>query len=201
MRVVVVTPPAPVVTWEEAEQHLRLDGDVEQKPMVERLIAAATAHVDGPQGWLGRALGLQTLEMFLPAFGVTSICLPYPPAVDIVSIDYVDGAGETVAMEAADYELRGPMLRPAWPKSWPSAQWRGGAGETVRIRYRAGYAVDPDADPIVSNVPEPIKAAILLMVGDLYRFRTSASDMNITATSIPMSTTVENLLQPFRVYR
>ena len=45
MRVVVVTPPVPVVTWEEAEQHLRLDGDVEQKPMVERLIAAATAGV------------------------------------------------------------------------------------------------------------------------------------------------------------
>lgn len=200
MRVVVVTPPVPVVTWEEAEQHLRLDGDVEQKPMVERLIAAATAHVDGPQGWLGRALGLQTLETFLPAFGVTSICLPYPPAVDIVSVDYVDGVGETVAMEAADYELRGPMLRPAWPKSWPSAQWRGGDGETVRIRYRAGYAVDPDADPIVSNVPEPIKAAILLMVGDLWHARATVAT-GAAMAMVPMSATVEHLLQPFRVYR
>jgi len=200
MRVVVVTPPVPVVTWEEAEQHLRLDGDVEQKPMVERLIAAATAHIDGPQGWLGRALGLQTLETFLPAFGVTSIFLPYPPAVDIVSVDYVDGVGETVAMEAADYELRGPMLRPAWPKSWPSAQWRGGDGETVRIRYRAGYAVDPDADPIVSNVPEPIKAAILLMVGDLWHARATAAT-GAAMARVPMSATVEHLLQPFRVYR
>lgn len=200
MRVVVVTPPAPVVTWEEADQHLRLEGDVEQKPMVERLIAAATAHIDGPQGWLGRALGLQTLETFLPAFGVTSICLPYPPAVDIVSVDYVDGDGDMVAMAAADYELRGPMLRPAWPKSWPSAQWRGSDGETVRIRYRAGYAVDPDADPIVSNVPEPIKAAILLMVGDLWHARATVATGAAMAT-VPMSTTVEQLLQPFRVYR
>ena len=200
MRVVVVTPPAPVVTWEEAEQHLRLDGDVEQKPMVERLIAAATAHVDGPQGWLGRALGLQTLETFLPAFGVTSILLPYPPAVDIVSLDYVDGADETFAMVASDYELRGPMLRPAWPKSWPSAQWRGGDGETVRIRYRAGYAVDPDADPIVSNVPEPIKAAILLMVGDLWHARATIAT-GAAMAMVPMSATVEHLLQPFRVYR
>mgnify|MGYP003351478400 CR=1 FL=1 len=31
MRVVVITPPAPVVTWEEADQHLRLDGDDEQR--------------------------------------------------------------------------------------------------------------------------------------------------------------------------
>lgn len=200
MRVIVITPPAPVVTWEEAGQHLRLDGDDEQREMVERLIAAATAHIDGPQGWLGRALGLQTLETFLPAFGVTSICLPYPPAVDIVSIDYVDGDGETIAMAPADYELRGPMLRPAWPTSWPSAQWRGGDGETVRIRYRAGYAVDPDADPVEPKVPEPIKQAILLMVGDMYRFTETASDMNVAPTSIPMSTTVENLLSPFRVY-
>lgn len=200
MRVVVVTPPAPVVTWEEADQHLRLEGDVEQKPMVERLIAAATAHIDGPQGWLGRALGLQTLETFLPAFGVTSICLPYPPAVDIVSIDYVDSGGETVAMEEADYELRGPMLRPAWPKSWPSAQWRGSDGETVRIRYRAGYAVDPDADPIMSNVPEPIKAAILLMIGDLWHARATVAT-GAAMAMVPMSATVEHLLQPFRVYR
>jgi uncharacterized phiE125 gp8 family phage protein len=200
MRIVVVTPPAPVVTWEEAEQHLRLDGDVEQKPLVERLIAAATAHIDGPQGWLGRALGLQTLETFLPAFGVTSICLPYPPAVDIVSIGYVDGDGATVAMEAADYELRGPMLRPAWPKSWPSAQWRGSDGETVRIRYRAGYAVDPAAEVVTPNVPEPIKAAILLMVGDLWHARATVAT-GAAMAMVPMSATVESLLQPFRVYR
>ena len=200
MRVVVVTPPAPVVTWEEAEQHLRLDGDVEQKPMVERLIAAATAHIDGPQGWLGRALGLQTLETFLPAFGVTSICLPYPPAVDIVSIDYVDGDGATITMDAADYELRGPMLRPAWPKSWPSAQWRGCDGETVRVRYRAGYAVDPAAEEVTPNVPEPIKAAILLMVGDLWHVRATVAT-GAAMAMVPMSATVERLLQPFRVYR
>jgi len=199
MRVVVVTPPAPVVTWEEADQHLRLDGDVEQKPMVERLIAAATAHIDGPQGWLGRALGLQTLEIFLPAFGVVSIDLPYPPAVDIVAIDYVDNSAATVAMDEGDYELRGRLLRAAWPKAWPSAQWRGCDGETVRIQYRAGYAVDPDADPVAPNVPEPIKAAILLMVGDMWHARATVAT-GPSMAMVPMSTTVANLLQPFRVY-
>ena len=38
------------------------------------------------------------------------------------------------------------------------------------------------------------------MVGDMYRFTETASDMNIAPTSIPMSTTVENLLSPYRVY-
>lgn len=200
MRALVVIPPDPVVTWAEAKEHLRLDGDGE-RVFVEAMIAAATAHIDGPAGWLGRAIGLQTIEVRLPAFGVTSIALPYPPAVDIVSVEYVDGNGEAAILDDEDYELSGPLLRPAWPKSWPTAQWRGCEGEAVRIQYRAGYAVNPDAETIVPNIPAPIKAAILLMVGDLYRFRTSASDMNITATSIPMSLNVEALLNPYRVYR
>lgn len=200
MRALVVIPPEPVVTWAEAKAHLRLDGDGEQA-FVEAMIAAATAHIDGPAGWLGRALGLQTIEVRLPSFGVTSIALPYPPAVDIVSIEYVDSDGDAAILDDEDYELSGPLLRPAWPNSWPAAQWRGCDGDAVRIQYRAGYAVNPDAETIVPNIPAPIKAAILLMVGDLYRFRTSASDMNITATSIPMSLNVEALLNPYRVYR
>ncbi|WP_370308332.1 head-tail connector protein [Sphingobium abikonense] len=200
MRTLVVIPPEPVVTWEEAKAHLRLDGD-DERAFVDALIAAATAHIDGPEGWLGRAIGLQTLEVRLPAFGVTSIALPYPPVVDIVSIQYVDSAGEIASVGDDDYELSGPLLRAAWTKSWPTPQWLGCDGDVVRIRYRAGYAINPDADPVVQNIPAPIRAAILLMVGDLYRFRASASDMNITATAIPMSMTVESLLQPYRVYR
>lgn len=197
MRVVVIDPPAPIVTWEEADQHLRLDGDDEQRELVTRLVAAATGHIDGPNGWLGRALGVQTLEAYLPSFGVISIALPYQPVVDIVSIDYVDVAGDTVTMADVDYEMTGRLLRPAWPKQWPSAQWRGCDGETVRIRYRAGYAADPEADPLVPAVPEPIKQAILLMVGDMYRFTETVGD---NLASIPVSATAEKLLFPFRVY-
>lgn len=199
MRVSVVIAPDPVVTWEEAQAHLRLDGDDEQE-LVTGLIAAATAHIDGPAGWLGRALGLQTLEMCLPSFGMVSIGLPYPPAVDVVSVEYVDGAGDVVMLADDDFELRGSLLRPAWPKSWPTAQWRGGDGETVRVRYRAGYAVNPDAEPVVSNIPAPIRAAILLMVGDLFHSRASVAT-GAVMQAVPMSTTVEVLLQPFRVYR
>ena len=199
MRVIVITPPAPVVNWEEADQHLRLDSDEEQREMVERMIKAATQHIDGPDGCLGRALGLQTLETYLPSFGMMSIALPCQPIVDIVSIDYVDGGGEPVVMTDDDYEITGRLLRPAWPKSWPSAQWRGRDAETVRIRYRAGYALDPDADPVEPNVPEPIKQAILLMVGDMWHARATIAT-GTAMQAVPMSTTVQNLLSPFRVY-
>lgn len=199
MRVIVITPPAPVVTWEEADQHLRLDGDEEQRDMVKRLVKAATQHIDGPEGWLGRALGLQTLEARTCGF-CDLIRLPYQPIVDIVSVHYLDGAGQPVLVDPDNYELFGRDLGCAWGKSWPTPGAYRGHAETVRIRYRAGYAVDPSADPVEPNVPEPIKQAILLMVGDMYRFTETASDMNIAPTSIPMSTRVENLLSPFQVY-
>ncbi|MGE4321931.1 MAG: hypothetical protein AB7E60_02755 [Sphingobium sp.] len=200
MRVTVISPPAPVVTWEEADAHLRLDGDEEQRPMVERLIAAATAHIDGPAGWLGRALGPQTLEARICGFGGGLIRLLYPPIVDIVSVHYLDGMGQPALVDPDTYELFGPDLGTAWGKSWPTPGAYRGRVETVRIRYRAGYPVDPNADPVVPSVPEPIKAAILLMVGDLYKFPETASDMNLSPVAIPMSTTVTNLLSPFRIW-
>lgn len=187
MRTFVVTPPEPVVTWEEAEKHLRLAGDEDERSTVEAMIAAATAHIDGPRGWLGSAIGVQTLEACMPAFGMCrSIALPYPPAIDVVSLEYVDGLGGVVTVDEADYELRGSILRPAFGKSWPTARWDGADGETVRVRYRAGY----------ETVPAPIRAAILLMVGDLFAARETFAPGTVNA--VPMTMTVDNLLAPYR---
>ncbi|CAD7335308.1 phage gp6-like head-tail connector protein [Sphingomonadales bacterium 56] len=197
MRVSVVTPPAPVVTWEEADDHLRLDRDAEQKAFVESLVKAATGHLDGPDGLLGRALGLQTLEWRLDELGSEPLFLPCPPFVDVESIRLVGRDGSVTVGSDAYVIDEGYLV--AGNNGWPTlpAHW---GRPRVRIRYRAGYTTDPDADPIVPAVPAPIKAAILMMVGDLYRFRTTASDLSVTPTAIPMSANVDALLQPYRVY-
>jgi uncharacterized phiE125 gp8 family phage protein len=190
MRVIVVTPPEPVVSWDDADAHLRLFGDDSDKAYVEGLIASATAHLDGPAGgWLGRAIGAQTLEARLDNFDCGSIRLPFEPVREIDAVRYIDAAGAEVTIDPAQYELQGASLVPAYGATWPTPRW---ARETVRITYQAGYAA--------GKVPAPIKTAILMMVGDWYQNReTSVPSAN--ATAVPMAADVAALLQPYRVYR
>jgi len=187
MRTVVVTPPSPIISLDEAKAHLKVEHD-EDDAVITGMVEGAVGHLDGPHGWLGRALGPQTLECYLPAFGATSIALPFPPALEIAEIAYVGDDGAEVVLPADAGELRGSLLRPRWPTVWPQPAWRGGDGETVRIRYRAGY----------ETLPSALRSAILLMVGDLYRNRDTVAAVG--AVAVPMSTTVENLLSPFRVW-
>lgn len=187
MRTVVINPPTPAVTWEDADAHLRLEGDSDQQAYVESLIAAAQAHIDGPSGWLGRAIGVQTLEarFSLPSCG--SIRLPYPPVLELLNVKYLNYAGDEITANLSDFELFGADLGPKGA-SWP---WLGGSmqREAGRLQYRAGY----------SDVPAPIKAAILLMVGDLFHSRATVAT-GAAMTSVPMTTTVNALLSPYRVY-
>lgn len=195
MRVVVVVPPAPVVTWDDASRHLNLGGDVTDQALVEGLIAAATAHIDGPSapdGGIGRAIGVQTLEARFDLWPPRdcSVELPFPPVIDLVSVKYLDANQVEQTGSLEDFELLGNELVPAG-SIFP---WEGGSTrrEAVRIQYRVGY----------QEVPAPIKAAILLMVGDLYTNRqTTAVGTSTGLAEIPMSVTVDRLLGPYRVYR
>lgn len=185
MRVVVVTPAAPVITAQQARVRLRVDDDADDA-LIEDMIEEATAHLDGPDGWLGRALGMQTLEARCGADDcLQGIALPCPPIVAIASVSWLDRDRVVRLADPRGYELVGDTLdvigAPAWCDALPQE-------EALRIRYVAGYAVLPPA----------IRAAILLMVGDLYRNReTSVAGV---ASEVPMSTNVAELLAPLRVW-
>ena len=183
MRVVVIDPPLPAVTFEEAARHLRLDGD-DDRDYVEALIAAAQTHIDGPEGWLGRSVGIQTLELRMDAWPG---CLPFRPVIDIVSVTVDDVAIEGITAEF-DGVLNMPMGLPR-----PSRE--------LRIRYRAGYARwdgDGEDRKPVPNAPAPIKHAILLMIGDLYANRETTAEG--ARPAIEASVTVDRLLAPYRLW-
>lgn len=180
----VITPPKPAVTLERAKAHLVVEHD-DDDGLIEAYVAAATGTLDGPDGWLGRALGVQTLEARFDAFPCEDLMrLPYAPIVAIEAIKYDDADGvEQTLVDPTHYGLWDDGALLAWSASWPTARSRRGA---VRIRYTAGYAA----------LPAPIEAAILLMTGDLYANRETVKVGQIG--KVPMSMTVENLLSTYR---
>lgn len=188
MRVVVVTPPDPVISFEEAAQHLKLGGNQAEKVLVEGMIAAAVATIDGPDGWLGRSLGVQTLEARFNSFHGSEIRLPYGPVISLVGVEYLDSDDEPVQADIDEFELLGATLVPAG-SSWA---WQGCSTrrEAIRVEYLAGYE---------EAIPPAARAALLLMIGDLYRNRDTTAVVQMS--KVPMSTSVEGLLEPLRIYR
>lgn len=187
MLVSVVTPPSAIVPLADVKAHLNVI-ETDDDALISAYLAAATGTIDGPDGWLGRALGAQTLEARLDALAGELIRLPCRPLIEIVSVKYDDDSGVEQTLAADQYTLDPEGLLVAYGAAWPSSRARRGA---VRIRYRAGYAD--------GAVPAPIRAAVLLMVGDLYAQRETAVVGAISAR-VPMSTTVENLLSPYRIW-
>jgi uncharacterized phiE125 gp8 family phage protein len=182
------TPPAAMpVSLADAKQHLRVLHS-EDDLLITGLIAAATSHLDGWTGILGRALVTQTWSQGFAAFA-PRLDLPVGPVASVVSLRYVNAAGALETAPAALYDLledaRGAYILLKSGEAWPEANPR--AAQPVVATYVAGQ---PAAD-----VPPAIRAALLLMVGDLYANRESTAS---AAAAIPMSTTVAALLAPWR---
>jgi len=196
MIVRVIEPPAPIVTWQEAMEHVRSE-DEEKKEYLQQLIAAAQNWIDGPSGWLGHSFGLQTLEMLFDGFPDEP--LPYQPITEVVSVTYLDTGGVQQTVPGTDYRLlfSGAVHAESWPAS------RSGP-ETVAIRVRAGYpprmvAPEGGGDPVpVSTVPAAVKQAVLLLVGHWYANRETVVVGTISA-EVPVA--AMSLLAPFRSWR
>lgn len=188
MRVVVIEPPEPVVTVDEAKLHCRIDEtDTLSDSLIETYISAATAWLDGPGGWLGRALGVQVLEWQSCSWPCDGFRLPYLPLIDVISISYIDPQGVSQIL---------PIPNP-WTFSGAPAI-RGKAGD-VKIRYRAGYGVSDDSDPAAwtNNIPNPIKVAIFLLVNHWYENREAVS-VTGSPSAIPFGAAA--LLSTYRVW-
>jgi hypothetical protein len=91
----------------------------------------------------------------------------------VIGVFYLDSAGVEQTFNAANYtvdtanEPGRVVLKSS--ASWPTLPEIANA---VRVRFRAGY-LDQTVSPAVANVPASTKAAIKLMIGDLYANRES----------------------------
>lgn len=188
-RPVLVTPPQTTpVSLAEAKAHLRVDHDDDDE-LITAMIAAATDHVDGWSGVLGRALVTQTWRQDFDCFHAC-LRLPLAPAVSITAVKYVDPDGVEQTVDSNNYELRsdgdGPYVQFFTTFAAPAISLE---GKAVSVTYVAGYG---EAD----DVPAPIRHAMLLMIGHWYDNREAAVVTSGTAQPLPMA--VDALLAPYR---
>lgn len=179
--------PAALVTTDEAKTHLRVD-DSDQDALIDSLVAAATAHLDGWSGILGRALVTQSWRQ---DFGCFHDCmrLPLAPVISITSITYYDANNAQQTLGAGVYSLftdvQGPYVARLQSQTWPNLYDR---ADPISITFVAGYGAP-------SDVPAPLKAAVLLLVGHWYENREAVSVGNPVA-EMPLA--VDRLISPYR---
>jgi uncharacterized phiE125 gp8 family phage protein len=181
---VLVTAPAVMpVTLSEAKAHLRVDHD-DEDTLITALIAAATGHLDGWTGVLGRCIVSQTWRQDMDGFGDGDIRLPFADVTAVV-VAYTDTANATQTFAGASYHLTADamssLIELADGASWPDTAIR---PDAVRVTMTVGY----------SAVPPAIKAAILIHIGQLYENR-EVSAMSAVAM-LPLAH--DALVSPYR---
>lgn len=189
-RPVLVTAAAvPVVTWDEANTHLRLDGDTSQQTYVETLVAAATAHLAGYSGVLGRCLVNETWRQDFsdwPASGV--LRLPFTD-VSSVTVKYYDADNAEQTVSSSLYETledaRGSYIR--FLDGFTSPTVYDDRSDGVQVTLVAGFGA------AAANVPAALRAAVLLLTAHWYENREAVGE---SQTELPLG--VASLIAPYR---
>lgn len=169
-----VAPAATPVSLAEAKAHLRVDHD-DQDDLITAQIKAATAHLDGYAGILGRALVTQTWRQDFGRFA-DSLKLPLSPVSAVISVSYHDAGDVQQVLDAGVYGLKtdalGAYVALQPGKTWPATFHR---ADAVSVTFTAGYGAAAD-------VPEPIRQAILLIVQRLFDGADTEIDVAIDRT-------------------
>ena len=173
------------ITLHEAKDHLRVDFD-DDDIVIHSLITAA-------RKWCEH----RTSRFFTPTNVMLlrngfddMMPLRHKPVKEIVSVEYDDEAtGNTLSTDAYELDHYNNCVIRAYGQTWPSTRhhWN-----SVRITYRVGYA---DGSPEIITVPEDVRLAALMVIGDLYEHREAQQDMQLYENR-----TADMLLHHYRVY-
>lgn len=183
--VVTAQPQSEPVSVAEAQAHLRVDA-ADDVAHISALITVARQHIERV---CERALITQTWRLSLASFPAGGICLPGGLVTEVTSVAYTDANGADTPLSGSAYQTdldsQPARLVPAVGTSWPATQ--GDKLNAVRVTYKVGYAT-------ASAVPAPIKAALLLIVGELYELR----EGTVIGASIEDNPAVRRLLMPYK---
>lgn len=175
------------VSLTEAKAHLRVDHSNEND-LITILIQVAR---EMAEQITNRSIITQTRVIKLDNFPCfDTLRLTHGPVQSITSVAYVDEdeASQTLAASAYYTDLDSDIARIVVKNSWPGTNDQPNA---VTVTYVAGYG------DTSSDVPQPIKQAMLLILGHLYENRQQVivSGSPTGALEIPFGATV--LLSPY----
>lgn len=178
---------------DELKLHLRVDHD-DEDTYIEGLALAARRHVE--QTILNRALITQTWNLYLDRFpGRSQIRLPYPPLQSVTGVYYTPEGDSEQTYGAANYhvDVLSRVGRVVLEKNsaWPGDELQVVNG--VRVEFVAGYGDEAD------DVPEEVRRAMLLIVGDLYENREETVGVQgLTLERLPFG--MAALLADYRIW-
>lgn len=160
-------PTSEPVSLSDAAAHCRIDSD-DENTLLTAYIKAAREYCEGFQN---RAYITQTWELWLDKFpDYDYIEIPLPPLISISSIKYYNTSDTEATFSSSSYfvDVKSEPGRVClnYGVSWPAATLRAYNG--VCVTFVAGYGAS-------SAVPEKVKLAILLLVGDYYENREAGS--------------------------
>ena len=165
----ITAPASTPVSLVEVKSYMR-ELTTDQDTLFTSLIAAATSYLDGPNGYLGRA-----------------IRIPFGPVASVTSVKYYDTAGSLQTIDSANYAVdltsSDQWIVPVSTYSWPAVA---SGINNVIIRFVAGEA----------TAPEAIKAAIHMLIAQWFEMPEASSDKPVT--ELPHA--VSALLANFREY-
>jgi uncharacterized phiE125 gp8 family phage protein len=165
---VLTTPPAAEpLTLADAKLHLRIEtGDTAEDALVTSAVQAAREYAEEATG---RALVTQGWTLTLDAFPARGgvIALERAPVQSVTSVTYLDAAGVSQTLTAGTDYVVDTASQPARVALAPDASWpstQSGRINAVTVVFVAGYGVAAD-------VPEILKGAMKLHVGDMHEHR------------------------------
>jgi uncharacterized phiE125 gp8 family phage protein len=177
------------ITLAEAKEHL----DVTHSESDDYITALISTARQAAEKFQGRAYITQTLQYRLDGFPESrEILLPRPPLQSVSSVVYVDSNGSSQTWDASGYQVDSNgyvgRIAPIPTDIWPTTE--SGRMNAVTVTYIAGYG------DTASDVPDPIKHAIKLMIADWFDERNSTIVGTVVAK---MPASAQNLLWQDRV--
>lgn len=166
MKTVLVTEPAgSLLSFSESKNHLKVD-HTEDDALISSLMVAATAQVENITN---RRLITQTWKAYADSWPTLFFTLPFGELQSVTAIKYTDEDNDQTTWAATEYIVDttsdpGRVILGV-NKAWPNVTLY--PSNPIEIEFICGYGVDH------GDMPDVLKAAALVMVGDMYANRES----------------------------